>query len=191
VTKKRSHSDNSELCQFPFADGRRCRMLRHHHPSLCVFHANDELQLLESRRLGAEVSATLTGHFITTTDITHILGKVFTAYAQDRIPQRKAATLGYLGQVMLTHMPRVSHETQIGYSFDGWRKLLANGIYPAGSWPAQPTLPAARSATPPPPTSVRSPQRLDGAADAAPQFVADSAPQPTQAQTNSATIKPE
>jgi hypothetical protein len=39
-----------------------------------------------------------------------ILGKVLIAYAQDRIPQRKAANLGYLGQVMLTHMPRVCLE---------------------------------------------------------------------------------
>jgi hypothetical protein len=43
VTTKRSDSSNPDFCQFPFADGRRCRMLRHKdHPSLCLFHARDE-----------------------------------------------------------------------------------------------------------------------------------------------------
>ncbi len=40
---------NPNRCQFETSDGRRCRMLRHNgHPTLCLFHARDEMQLLES-----------------------------------------------------------------------------------------------------------------------------------------------
>jgi hypothetical protein len=96
------HSNNPEFCQFAFSDNRQCRMLRHrNHPTLCLFHAHAEHQLLESHRLGAEMAATFTGDFLTAADINHVMGKVFTALAQNRIPQRTAATLAYLGQVML------------------------------------------------------------------------------------------
>src|SRR6266851_491664 len=72
-------------CQFETSDGRRCRMLRHNgHPTLCLFHARDEMQLLESQRLGAEISASITGEFMTSTDINFVLGKLFTALAQNR-----------------------------------------------------------------------------------------------------------
>src|SRR5205814_9944694 len=66
----RAALDESALCQFSFADGRACRMLRQaDHPSLCVFHARAERQLLESDRLGSELAASLTGGFMTATDI--------------------------------------------------------------------------------------------------------------------------
>ena len=93
---KRSNADNHNLCHFSFADGRRCRMLRHpDHRGLCPFHSREERQQLESERIGTELAATLTGHFLTASDIDHVLGKVFTALAQDRISVRKAHTLCY------------------------------------------------------------------------------------------------
>ena len=62
-------------------------MLRHpSHPSLCPFHARAELQLRESHGLGAELATTISGDFMTATDISHALGKLYTAVAQDRIP---------------------------------------------------------------------------------------------------------
>src|SRR5262249_9540235 len=58
--RTRFAANESQLCKFPFADGRRCRMLRHpSHPSLCPFHARAELQLRESRSLGAELPTTI------------------------------------------------------------------------------------------------------------------------------------
>ena len=45
-SRSRNAANESNLCQFPFADGRRCRMLRHpSHPCLCFFHARTESQL--------------------------------------------------------------------------------------------------------------------------------------------------
>ncbi|MGH9744206.1 MAG: hypothetical protein ACRD51_17835, partial [Candidatus Acidiferrum sp.] len=103
MTAKRSKSvtrtpdgPDSPLCQFPFADGRRCRMLRAlGHPSLCLFHARDEQQLAESQQLGSQLAASFSGDFLTATDINFVLGKLFTALAQNRISARNAAALAY------------------------------------------------------------------------------------------------
>jgi len=79
---KRSNADNRNLCCFSYSDGRQCRMLRHRdHPGLCPFHSREERQALESERIGTELAATLSGHFLTATDINHVFGKVFTALA--------------------------------------------------------------------------------------------------------------
>jgi len=127
MTNQNSGISVTTRCQFPFSDGRRCRMLRSPlHSSFCAFHARQELQLLESQRLGHEISASLNGDFLTATDINHVLGKLFTAVAQDRVPLRKAAVLTYMGQVMLSSLPHVKQEFPFSYKFDHWNKVLNN-----------------------------------------------------------------
>ncbi len=127
MTNQNSGTSVTTRCQFPFSDGRCCRMLRSpHHPSFCAFHARQELQLLESQRLGGEISASLNGDFLTATDINHVLGKLFVAVAQDRIPPRKAAALAYLSQVLLSSLPHVKQEFPFHYKFEHWNKVLAN-----------------------------------------------------------------
>ena len=136
MTNTNSSTAVATRCQFQFSDGRCCRMLRSpHHPSFCAFNARQELQLLESQRLGDEISASLKGDFLTATDINHILGKLFTAVAQDRIPLRKAAILTYMDQVMLSSLPHVKKEFPFAYKFDHWNKVLANAA-PLSSPPA-------------------------------------------------------
>src|SRR6266849_2340318 len=118
---------NPNRCQFETSDGRRCRMLRcNAHPTLCLFHARDEMQLLESQRLGAELSASLTGQFMTATDINFVLGKLFTATAQNRIPPRNAAVLAYIGQLMLHSLPNLKKEYTFVYKYESWNKMLDN-----------------------------------------------------------------
>jgi hypothetical protein len=134
-------------CQFETSDGRRCRMLRYNgHPTLCLFHAHDELQLLESQRLGAELSATLTGQFMTATDINFVLGKLFTATAQNRIPPRNAAILAYIGQLMLHSLHHLKKEYTFKYEFEGWNNMLDNATYlsnlPAAPVDVPPSTPA-------------------------------------------------
>lgn len=105
-----SPAPSSNKCLRQFNDGRSCRMLRKKdHPTLCIFHAREEQQLLESDKLTAEF-ASLSGKLNTVTDINHVLGKVFTALAQKRISQQTAATLGYLGQLLLHSIPGVKRE---------------------------------------------------------------------------------
>lgn len=68
--------NESELCQFPFKDGRRCRTLRHPgHSCLCIFHARAESQLVETERLGIELGETLSGDSVTATDINRAMGR--------------------------------------------------------------------------------------------------------------------
>jgi hypothetical protein len=109
-------------CCFETSDGRRCRMLRAAtHPTLCLFHARDEQQLLDSHRLGAEISSSLTGDFMTATDVNHVLGKLFTAAAQNRIPRRNAATLAYIADLMLISLPILKKEYIFHYDFETWQ----------------------------------------------------------------------
>lgn len=147
MTKKRSKLHNSDLCQFPYADGRQCRMLRREdHPTLCVYHAREENQLLESQQLGAELSATLSGNFLTATDVNHVLGKLFTATAQNRIPPRNAATLAYIGQLMLHSLPKVKDEYDFEYDYESWNRMLDRATPLSHSTPRpQPAAPAPSS----------------------------------------------
>jgi hypothetical protein len=127
MTNKNSSTGIATRCQFHFSDGRCCRMLRSPaHSSFCAFHARQELQLLESQRLGGEISASLNGDFLTATDINHVLGKLFIGVAQDRIPLRKATALAFLGQVMLSSLPHVKKEFPFTYKFEHWNKVLNN-----------------------------------------------------------------
>ena len=104
--KSNSTDNNSNKCLRQFSDGRTCRMLRKKgHPSLCIHHAREEEQRLESEKLAAEF-ASLSGKLNTVTDINHVLGKVFTALAEKRISHQAAATFDCLAQLLLQSIPR-------------------------------------------------------------------------------------
>jgi hypothetical protein len=97
-------------CLRTFNDGRRCRMLRKPgHPSLCVFHAREEAQLLETERLAAELSS-LSGNLRSGTEINEVLAKVFKALSERRISAREASSFAYLCQLLLQTLPLVKNE---------------------------------------------------------------------------------
>jgi hypothetical protein len=109
MTAKRS--ETTDLCQFSFADGRLCRMLRaNDHPTFCLFHAHEEGQLVDSHFFGAELPTFLPSNFSTAADIHDVLGKLFAARARNRISQRDAATLAYIAQLMLKAIPIAKSE---------------------------------------------------------------------------------
>jgi hypothetical protein len=127
MTNENSSTDIAPRCQFQFSDDRCCRMLRSPaHPSYCAFHARQELQRIESQRLGEEVSTSLHGNFLTATDINHVLGKLFIAVAQNRISLRKAASLTHLGKALLSSIPLIKQEFRFEYKFKQWQNVLAN-----------------------------------------------------------------
>jgi hypothetical protein len=133
---KRSRSrvapQESSLCQFPFADGRQCRMFRHEsHPTLCIVHAREEQQLLELDRIGAEL-ASLSGEFTTATDINHVVGKLFKLVAANRIPRRNAELLAYLAQLLLFSQKDVKHEQTIATGYFGWQQIIRDIYVRAG-----------------------------------------------------------
>jgi hypothetical protein len=127
MTNENSGAGVATRCQFQFSDGRCCRMLRSPaHSCFCAFHARQELQLLESQRLGGEIAASLNGDFLTATDINHVLGKLFIAVAQNRMPLRKAVALTCIGKVMLSSLHLVKQEFPFHYKFAHWNKVLNN-----------------------------------------------------------------
>jgi hypothetical protein len=141
MTNKNSSTSVTPRCQFHFSDGRCCRILRSPaHSSFCAFHARQELQLLESQRLGTEISASLHGDFLTATDINHVLGKLFIAVAQNRISPRKASNLTNLGKALLSSIPLVKQEFRFEYRFNQWREALANAA-PLSSPPRPSPIP--------------------------------------------------
>src|SRR5580704_10888645 len=128
MTNENPSDGLATYCQFYFSGG-CCRMLRSPaHPVFCAFHARQEFQLLESQRLGGEISASLHGDFLTATNINHVLGKLFIAVAQDRVPPRKATALAFLGQVMLSSLPHVKQEFPFHYNFEQWNEALNNAV---------------------------------------------------------------
>ncbi len=123
-SRSRVAIDDSSLCQFSFADGRTCRMFRQQdHPSLCVFHARAERQIVESNRLGSELATTLTGRFMTATDVNFVLGKLFQAIAQNRIPPRNASNLAFVGKLLLLSLDKLKDEFSFKYDFEVWKKM--------------------------------------------------------------------
>jgi len=129
LSRSRIATNESSLCQFSFADGRTCRMFRQHdHPSLCVFHARAERQIIESNRLGAELAASLTGRFMTATDINFVLGKLFKAIAQNRIPPRNAANLAFVGKLLLLSLRDLKDEYEFEYEYETWKNMEQNAI---------------------------------------------------------------
>jgi hypothetical protein len=128
-SRSRVATDESSLCQFSFADGRTCRMLRQQdHPALCVFHARAERQVVESDRLGSELAATLTGKFMTATDINFALGKLYKAIAQNRIPPRNASNLAFVGKLLLLSLGKLKEEFRFQYDFEAWKRMSTNAI---------------------------------------------------------------
>src|SRR5258708_28420211 len=120
-SRSRVAVDDSSLCQFSFADGRICRMFRQHdHPSLCVFHARAERQIVESDRLGSELATTLTGRFMTATDVNFVLGTLFQAIAHTRIPPPNARNLAFVGKLLLLSLATLTDEIRFRYHSEAW-----------------------------------------------------------------------
>lgn len=120
-----------EGCQFVFFDGRRCRMLRTREDSqFCPFHYREQRHLLALHQLGAEL-APPSGEFKTATDIHHVLGRIFSLVARDKIVRRDAALLTWVAQLMLQSLPRVNDEMKRAFGYDVWAQSLKKAIVDA------------------------------------------------------------
>ena len=94
------HRPSHPRCNFQFADGRRCRMLRDPRQQLCLFHHRELLQLESSEEIGAELLA-LGGNFQDPIALNFVLGKLFAHVATGRMHRRQASTLAYIAQLLL------------------------------------------------------------------------------------------
>src|SRR5271169_2221391 len=112
-------------CNFQFADGRRCRMLRHHTTGeLCLFHHRALLQLQSAAEIGAELLA-LGGNFQNPIAINFVLGKLFAHVATGRMHRRDASTLAYIAQLLLQTLDQKRYElARDQYDYRGWTKAV-------------------------------------------------------------------
>ena len=78
---------------------------------------------MESDRLGSELAATLTGRFMTATDINFALGKLYKAIAQNRIPPRNASNLAFVGKLLLLSLRDLKDEYEFEYDYEQWEKM--------------------------------------------------------------------
>jgi hypothetical protein len=100
-TRPPSRTRRRPRCNYQFADGRRCRMLRHKTTAeLCLFHHRALVQLESAEALGAELLA-LGGEFNHPIPINFVLGKLFAHVATGRMHRRQASTLAYIAQLLL------------------------------------------------------------------------------------------
>ena len=115
-------------CQFSASDGRRCRMPRWaRHRTLCLHHARREEQLLAVEDASREL-VSLSGEFKTASDVNHVLGKLFSLVAGNRIPRRNAVTLAYISQLLLQSLPSVQNEIRHALGHDAWRSTLQTAL---------------------------------------------------------------
>ena len=117
--------DRTNLCAFPFADGRHCRMPRcEAHPFLCAFHARKEAQAVAGQQATEDIAYHLSGAFLTACDLSAALGRLFAATAQGQVKPKTAATLAYLGNTLVQTMRLAQYEYIHAFSADHWRKAV-------------------------------------------------------------------
>ena len=129
MPKKPAHE--RDQCQQMTADGRRCQMPRmKDHPSFCYIHAQRQQQVLNPKRVAAE----LLGPFQdlkTANAVNHALGTLFLLVAQNRIPPRNAAILAYIGQLLLQSLSPVQSEIKGAWGYRSWDEAIRQVLWDA------------------------------------------------------------
>ena|SRR5579859_5077130 len=128
------------LCQFPFADGRSCRMPKSPgHEYLCLFHADRERRLLDQQALDAGDLSDLfgpTGELRTGTDIHAYLTRIAKHAVAGRISPDILPSLVYTGALLLQNTNRIYSETCSAVGSNAWVAELRR-IYSLRSRPTQ------------------------------------------------------
>jgi len=104
MTTKRQDSPFPDLCRFEFSDGRICSM-----PATLGTYCRSHAGLHKHRAPVEEDLSSELGQFFCGTDgsldVHRVLERVFKALSANRITNRRAATFGYLGQLILLSKP--------------------------------------------------------------------------------------
>jgi len=105
-----SSNDSDSRCQYQKSDGKRCRSQRAvDHPAYCSRHAGWPEPGEKPQDLTPELFGPL-ADLRTAAGVNYMLGKLVVLVASRRISTREAATLGYLGQLLLQSVGGVSNE---------------------------------------------------------------------------------
>ncbi len=105
----------SDRCQFTYASGRRCRMTKVAPEAKLCFHHWEREQLEDAAAKSAQQIISDDAPLDTAKQIFGALGNVFRLLAQNRIPPRNAAILGYVGQTMLANCPTFQSDLKLLY----------------------------------------------------------------------------
>ena len=136
------------LCQFQFANGKRCRMTaRPGRDGLCLHHATAHRRTRVREDDLSDDLVTLTGNFFTNSDISEALGRLFEALAANRLSPKRAGTLAYIAQLLLCSQPGVEREARLGRAEHKWDQLLYSIFHPRRDNPA-PSSPEPSPAAP-------------------------------------------
>ncbi len=157
MSSKPAHStrpaqERQNQCQQLTSDGRRCLMPRMKgHPTFCFIHAQRQQQILDPKRVIAE----LLGPFEdlkTANAVNHALAGLFLLTAQNRIPPRNAAILAYIGQLLLQTLGPVESEIRDAWGYKSWGQAVRQVLWDASQAqaPGQLTQATIEASLPPP-----------------------------------------
>jgi hypothetical protein len=142
-----THRPMHPRCNFQFADGRRCRMLRHPHLELCLFHNRELEQLRSTQQIAAELLA-LGGNFRNPIALNFVLGKLFSHVATGRMHRRQASTLAYIAQLLLQTLDTKRYNLARDYHDYAALIPTLDAPYPSGDGCVAPPSSAASSSSP-------------------------------------------
>jgi hypothetical protein len=151
------------LCNFKFANGKFCTMPAHpNHDGLCLNHATIHRRTFHREDDLVKELASPAGDFITQIDINHVLGKLFEALAANRVSPRRAATLAYIGHLLLQSQKGAKSEANRWEIDTNIFRRLVEIKYPSAKKPeaasSQPKL-APDSSSADPPAAPKSPPK--------------------------------
>jgi hypothetical protein len=117
------------LCQFSFADGRRCRTPRTgKHPHFCFDHAQKEAHALAEESLSKDLAYFFSGDYLSACDLSTAMGRLIPAVIRGDIKPRAARTVAYMAQILLQSIQLAQHEYTNAFGSDGWRKSIRHSV---------------------------------------------------------------
>jgi hypothetical protein len=116
-------------CAFTFSDGRCCNNLRHPtHPHLCYPHARKEAAQLAEKQAGLGLCQEIKRNYVTASDLTWTVSRVFEAVATGRLKPKTARTLAYLAQIMAQTIPLAQHEFVESLGSESWAAAVSESF---------------------------------------------------------------
>jgi hypothetical protein len=124
-----SAKDRVSLCQFTFADGRRCRTPRTgKHPHFCFDHAQKEARALAEESLSKDLAYFFSGDYLSACDLSTAMGRLIPAVIRGDVKPRAARTVAYMAQILLQSIHIAQNEYIEAAGMEGWRKSILNSV---------------------------------------------------------------
>jgi hypothetical protein len=124
-----SAKDRVSLCQFTFADGRRCRSLRTSKQSpFCFDHAQKEARARAVDHLGKDLDFFFSGGYLSACDLSTALARILPAVLRGDVKPRAARTLAYMAQTLLQAIRMSQHEYINAFDTTDWCNSIRNSV---------------------------------------------------------------